>query len=158
LTGHPVDGAATPLFHEPGARRRAVVLGPILCAVALVLELVTGPVVHWVALPILAVVLAAFTYVMVVAARRHVSVELTATTLRQGTEVLPIVEIEAVLPPPDPSGEPQRWEVARSLGELADVPRRRTAIGLRLRGGGLVRAWAKDAEGLRACLEELVAG
>ncbi|WP_241386480.1 hypothetical protein [Rhodococcus sp. CH91] len=155
-SGGPGRAGDGPLFHEPGARLRSVALGPIFCAVALVVELLTGPVVHWLALPVLAVVLAAFSYVVVVAARRHVSVELTATTLRQGTEELPVSEIEAVLPPPDGGWEPQRWETARSLGELSDVPRRRTAVGLRLRGGIFVRAWAKDADELRARLEELV--
>ncbi|MEU5842485.1 hypothetical protein [Rhodococcus sp. NPDC047139] len=154
--GSDATGGAGPLFHEPGARWGAVALGPAFCMVALVVELVTGPVVHWLALPILAVVLAGFSYVTVVAARRHVSVELTPTTLRQGTEELPVAEIEAVLPPPDDGREPQRWETARSLGELSDVPRRRTAVGLRLKGGVFVRAWAKDADELRARLEELV--
>ncbi len=97
---------------------------------ALVVELLTGPVVHWVALPIIAIVLAGFSYVMVVAARRHVSVELTSTVLRQGTEELPVAEIEAVLPPPpDDRRDPERWETARSLGELADVPRGRKPVG-----------------------------
>ena len=50
----------------------------------------TGPVVHWFALPAIAVVLAVFAYIMVVAGRRHVSVELTETVLRQGTEELPV--------------------------------------------------------------------
>jgi hypothetical protein len=37
------------------------------------------------------------------------------------------------------------------------VPRRRTAIGLRLRDGSVVRAWARDGDGLRTELEQLVA-
>ncbi len=148
---------AGPLFHEPGARWRTVAIGPLVCVVALVVELLTGPVVHWVALPIIAIVLAGFSYVMVVAARRHVGVELTSTVLRQGTEELPVAEIEAVLPPPsDDRRDPERWETARSLGELADVPRGRKPVGLRLIGGTFVRAWAKDADELRAWLGELV--
>ncbi|WP_455901308.1 hypothetical protein [Rhodococcus gordoniae] len=156
MTGPSRPGAAGPLFHEPGARWRTVAIGPVFCVVALVVELLTGPVVHWAALPILAIVLAGFSYVMVVAARRHVSVELSATALRQGTEELPVAEIEAVLPPPADRGEPKRWETARSLGELSDVPRGRKAVGLRLTGGTFVRAWAKDADELRARLGELV--
>lgn len=144
------------VFHEPGARWRAVAYGPLICVVALVVELFTGPVVHWVALPVIAVVLAGFSCVTIAAARRHVSVELTARTLRQGTEELPVADIEAVLPPAgDGRDEPQRWESARVLGELGSVPRRRTAVGLRLRGGALVRAWAADADGLRAALTEV---
>ncbi|SMG47035.1 hypothetical protein SAMN02745947_03354 [Rhodococcus rhodochrous J3] len=157
-TPDPMGTDATgPLFHEPGARWRTVAIGPLFCAVALVVELFTGPVVHWAALPIIAIVLAGFSYVMVVAARRHVSVELTSTTLRQGTEELPVAEIEAVLsPPPEDRRDPERWETARSLGELADVPRGRKPVGLRLTGGTFVRAWAKDADELRARLGELV--
>ncbi|HET8992525.1 MULTISPECIES: hypothetical protein [unclassified Rhodococcus (in: high G+C Gram-positive bacteria)] len=150
-------GVSEPLFYEPGARWRTVAFGPVFCAVALIVELTTGPVVHWVALPVLAIVLAGFAYVMVTAARRHVSVELTRTALRQGTEELEVGEIEAVLPPAmDSWDEPQRWESARVLGELANVPRGRTAVGLRLRGGTFVRAWAKDADRLRVRLGELV--
>ncbi|WP_416061527.1 hypothetical protein [Rhodococcus indonesiensis] len=147
-----------PRFHEPGARWRTVAFGPVLCAVALVVELATGPVVHWVALPVIALVLSGFAYVMVVAARRHVSVELTAKTLRLGTEELPVEEIDAVLPAADPRAlDPERWETARPLGELSNVPRGRTAVGLRLRGGALVRAWARDDERLRSELEALLA-
>ncbi|TCN54128.1 hypothetical protein EV641_105153 [Rhodococcus sp. SMB37] len=150
-------GASEPLFHEPGARWRTVAFGPVFCAVALIVELMTGPVVHWVALPALAIVLAGFAYLMVTAARRHVSVDLTHTVLRQGTEELDVSDIEAVLPPAmDSWDEPQRWETARVLGELANTPRGRTAIGLRLRGGTFVRAWAKDADRLRELLGELV--
>lgn len=157
MTGpDPAGTTAAPLFHEPGGRWRTVALGPVVCAIALVVELFSGPVVHWVSLPIVAVVLAAFTYVMVVAARRHIAVELTPEILRQGTEELPVAEIEAVLPPSADSWEPERWESARVLGELSGVPRGRTAIGLRLRGGTFVRAWAKDAKTLRARLEEIV--
>ncbi|NGP07038.1 hypothetical protein G6038_16425 [Rhodococcus sp. 14C212] len=145
-------------FHEPGARWRTVALGPVLCVVVLVVELMTGPVVHWVSLPVIALVLSGFAYVTVVAARRHVSVELTATTLRLGTEELPLEEIDAVLPAADPRArDPERWETARTLGELSNVPRGRTAVGLRLRGGALVRAWARDHERLRSELETVLA-
>ena len=153
------DSASAPLFHEPGARWRAVAFGPLFCLVALLIEVATGPVVHWFALPVMAVVLAVFAYIMVVAGRRHVSVELTETVLRQGTEELPVADIEAVLPPADPAAADQaRWENARTLGELSGVPRKRTAVGLRLRGGTFVRAWAKDDAELRRCLDGLVSG
>ncbi|MFD3812726.1 hypothetical protein [Rhodococcus sp. NPDC058639] len=152
----PTGDIAVPLFHEPGGRWRTVAYGPVLCAVGLVVEIATGPVVHWIALPVIALLLAGFAYPMVIAARRHVSVELTPTVLRQGTEELPVDDIEAVLPPSADPWKPDRWESARTLGELSGVPRGRTAVGLRLRGGALVRAWAKDADGLRARLEELV--
>lgn len=148
-----------PLFHEPGARWRAVAFGPLFCLAALLIELATGPVVHWIALPVAAVLLAGFAYIMVVAGRRHVSVELTESVLRQGTEELPVADIEAVLAPADPEAlDPARWESARTLGELSGVPRKRTAIGLRLRGGTFVRAWARDDVALRGYLDDLVSG
>lgn len=144
------------LFGEEGARWQALLWGPLFCAVVLVIELLTGPVVHWFALALFALILVGFTYVQVSAARRHVSVAVTPQRLRQGTETLDISDIDEVLPPIDYSDgdyEPKKWETARVLGELHSVPRRRTAIGLRVKGGALVQAWAKDDDGLRAALE-----
>lgn len=106
-----MNESAEPRFHEPGGRWRTVAFGPVLCLVALVVELATGPVVHWVALPVIALVLSGFAYVMVVAARRHVSVELTAKTLRLGTEELPLEDIEAVLSAADPRAREDRKSV-----------------------------------------------
>ncbi|MEV0948041.1 hypothetical protein [Rhodococcus sp. NPDC049939] len=135
-----------------------VAFGPVFCLIALVIELLTGPVVHWFALPLFAALLSGFISVQVVAARRHASVELTSSSLRQGTEDLPIVEIVKIMPPADPEArEMQPWETARTLGELSAVPRRRSGIGLRLTSGALVQAWAKDDKGLRAQLEPLIA-
>lgn len=148
-----------PLFEEPGARWRTVAYGPVFCVVALVIELLTGPVVHWFALTLFAVILVGIVSTQVVAARRHVGVSLTPAVLRQGTEEVPVGEIAAVLPAADGyADEPQQWESARSLGELSGVPRRRTGIGLRLRDGSLVQAWARDDDGLRAALGEVVDG
>lgn len=147
-----------PLFHEEGGRWRAVAYGPAFCVIALVIELVTGPVVHWFALTLFAAILAGIVAVQVAAARRHVSVSLTASVLRQGAEEVPLDEIDEVLPEADPyADEPQPWESARSLGELSGVPRRRTAVGLRLRDGSLAQAWARDDEGLRDALTAAVA-
>jgi len=146
------------LFDEPGGRWRTVAYGPVFCVVALVIELLTGPVVHWFALTLFSVILAGIVYAQVAAARRHVSVSLTGAILRQGAEEVPVADIVAVLPPADLyADEPQRWESARSLGELSGVPRRRKGIGLRLRNGSLVQAWARDDDGLRAALTEAVA-
>ncbi|WP_430333903.1 hypothetical protein [Rhodococcus sp. ACT016] len=161
MSGTDAGSPAEPgvLFDELGGRWRTVAYGPVFCVVALVIELLTGPVVHWFALTLFAAILAGIVSVQVAAARRHVSVSLTDTTLRQGSEELPLTDIEAVLPEADPyADEPQRWESARSLGELSGVPRRRTGIGLRLRDGSLVQAWARDDDGLREALTEAVDG
>ncbi|MCX4098774.1 hypothetical protein [Nocardia sp. alder85J] len=138
-------------FAEPGARWRSVAYGPVLCLVVAILELVLSSRVHWFGLVFCAALLAGFVALQVVAGRRHISVELTDTTLREGTEVLPLERIAAVLPERDPdSWDDEEWESARALGELSGVPRRRKSIGLRLQDGGLVQAWARDHRRLRA--------
>ncbi|WP_245567395.1 hypothetical protein [Nocardia vinacea] len=152
------DGA-TILFAEPGARWRSVVYGPLLCLIVLILELVSADQVHWFALIFCAALIAGFVVLQVIAGQRHVSVELTPDTLREGTETLPLAAIAAVLPERDEdSWDDEDWESARSLGELSGVPRRRKGIGLRLVGGELVQAWAKDHRGLRAALTEALGG
>lgn len=154
-----VDVDSNVLFYEPGSRMWAVAFGPIFCVIALIIELFTGPVVHWFGLAMFAVILTGLVYVQVVAARRHASVLLTPTSLRQGTEEVPLAEIAEIFPESDDAAyedELEPWETARALGELSGVPRRRHGIGLRLTTGGLVRAWAKDDHALRAELNELV--
>lgn len=161
----------TSLFYEPGACWWTVSYGPVACALILVIEMATGTTPHWFALTFCATLIAAFSSVQVLAARAHVSVQLTASALRQGAETIPLSAIAAVLPEHgegtldvaalqgvswDDAGSwpDEEWTSARALGELTGVPRRRTGIGLRLREGGLVRAWAKDHRGLRAALTE----
>lgn len=153
------DDRSDVLYYEPGSRKSAVAFGPAFCLVALVIELFTGPVVHWFGLTMFAVILTGLVYVQVIAARRHASVELTTTILRQGTEEVPISEIAEMFPESDDAAyeeDMQPWETARALGELSGVPRRRHGIGLRLTTGGLVRAWAKDDDALREALNQAV--
>ncbi|MEU8896645.1 hypothetical protein [Nocardia sp. NPDC048505] len=147
-----VESAERVLFAEPGARWRTVAYGPALCVVILLLELVTGSPVHWFALLFCAGLIALFVALQVVAGRRHVSVELTGATLRSGAETLARADIAEVLPPRADARIEEDWESARALGELSGVPRRRTGIGLRLRDGSVVQAWARDHRGLRAAL------
>lgn len=150
---------ATILFAEPGARWRSVAYGPLLCLIILILEVLTSAYVHWFALIFCAVLIAGFVVLQVIAGQRHVSVELTDTALREGTETLPLALIDAVLPERDEeSWDDEDWESARSLGELSGVPRRRKGIGLRLVDGDLVQAWAKDHRGLRAALTTVLGG
>lgn len=148
-----MNDSGTVLFAEPGGRWRAVAYGPALCLLILILELATGSTPHWFALVFCSVLIAGFVALQVVAARRHVSVELTSETLRNGTETLPLDAIDAVLGESDePSWDDEPWESARALGELSGVPRRRTGIGLRRTDGDVVQAWARDHRGLRAAL------
>jgi len=116
------------------------------------------------------VMMCGFLTVQVRAARIHTSVELTADTLRQGTETLPIGEILAIYPEAEhtvkssglpkkwaKSGEAlQKWQESRSLGELNGVPKGRTGIGLKLANDRTAQAWARDHEALRAELTRLV--
>lgn len=140
------------LFSEPGARWRTVAYGPLLCLLVLILELALrrGPV-HWFGLAFCAILLAGFVTLQVVAGKRHVSVELTDSVLREGTETLPLESIARVFPELDEeSWDDEPWESARALGELTGVPRRRRGIGLKLRDGAMVQAWARDHQQLRA--------
>ncbi|WP_228823671.1 hypothetical protein [Nocardia blacklockiae] len=143
--------APTVLFAEPGARWRTVAYGPLLCGIILLLEIVLRSQVHWFGLVFCAALLAGFVWLQVVAGRRHVSVELTDSTLREGTETLPLRRIAEVLPEIDEeSWDEEDWQSARALGELTGVPRRRKGIGLKLDDGSLVQAWARDPRRLRA--------
>ena len=124
------------------------------------------------AVPLMFLVLVTgFLALQVKAARIHTSVELTADSLREGTELIDINEIVTVYPEPEepvrskgpisswrvkPAEPPEPWQRARALGELSGVPRGRTGVGLKLTGGRLVQAWARDADALRAALTRLV--
>lgn len=141
------------LFSEPGARWRAVAYGPLLCAVILLVEWLTGSTLHWFALGFCAVAIGGFTVVQVMAGRTHGGVELTDSTLHQGVESLSLDDVAAVLPVGDDDaaqGSP--------LGALSGVPRRRRGIGLRLVDGRIVQAWAIDHTGLRTALSSALAG
>lgn len=82
------------------------------------------------------VLLSGVLFVQVKAARIHTSVELTADSLREGTEVLPLSGDR-----PGSSGNPDRAEIRQGAACLAGgptprrtegVPKGRTAIGLKL--------------------------
>ncbi|MFE3544054.1 hypothetical protein ACFXK0_13915 [Nocardia sp. NPDC059177] len=141
------------LFSEPGAHWRAVAYGPALCAAIVLIEWLTGSIVHGFALGFCAVAIGGFTVLQVIAGRAHAKVELTADTLVQGTQTLPVADIAEVLPADDDDAAD-----ARALGELSGVPRRRRGVGLRLADGGYVQAWAIDHAGLRAALALALAG
>ncbi|MEU0545044.1 hypothetical protein ABZ319_34745 [Nocardia sp. NPDC005978] len=151
------EKAPAVLFSEPGARYRTIAYGPVLCGIILILEIVRGGPLHWFGLVFCSLLLAGFVWLQVIAGRRHISVELTTETLREGTESLAVSDIAAVLPEIDEdSWDDEDWESARALGELTGVPRRRKGIGLKLKSGQLVQAWARDHRVLRAELTALV--
>lgn len=141
------------LFYEPGGSRWVVLIGPVLVLAVLVMEVLGPGQVHWPVLIIFLVVLLGFSLVQVTAARRHVSVELTETTLRQGAVTTPLADIEKIYPPNN-SPTPEDWESASALGELHGVPRRRKGVGVRLTSGRLAQAWARDVDRFRSELTQ----
>lgn len=167
---------AAPLYAEPGASWYWLLAGPAAGLAMTVVQIRAGlgfqPFV-----PILfLVVVSGMLAVQVYAGRVHTSVELTDTSLREGTEVLALDDIVEVYPEPEntvkaagfvekwqgrtlgvnATGPLEKWQTARALGELSGVPRGRTPIGLRLSGGRLVQAWARHPDALRAELSRLV--
>lgn len=179
------DAAADqePLFAESGASWWWLLGGPLSAVMMLWIQRGAdapfSPAVPGFFLILLTFVLA----VQVRAARLHTSVELTPDSLREGTETILVSEIERVYPPAkvkananrfsvnplslwrprmieDPQAgtdsQVEKWQTARSLGELSGVPKGRTAIGLKLTNGRTAQAWARDHEGLRAKLTELL--
>lgn len=162
--------AGVPLYAEPGASWYWLLAGPAAGLAMAFVQIRVGlgfqPFV-----PILfLVVVSGMLAVQIHAGRVHTSVELTDTSLREGTEVLAVDDIVEVYPEPENSvkaagfmekwqgrtlgvnatGPLERWQTARALGELSGVPRGRTPIGLRLRGDRLVQAWARHPDALRA--------
>ncbi len=148
----PVDEGEL-LFYEPGGSWWVVAIGPVLIGAVLAMEIAGPGQVHWPVLIIFAVILIGFSLVQVYAARTHVSVRLTETTLRQGTRTIPLSDITKILPANN-GPEPQTCESARALGELPAVPRRRKGIGVELADGALAQAWARDVERFRTELSE----
>ena len=149
------------LFRENGASWRWLLLGPI-AALAMVFIQHRAGIGFQPAVPLFfLVLLSGVLYVQVKAARLHTSIELTADSLREGTEVLPLSEIVLVYPEtpnaPKSGKDPYPWQEARSIGELNGVPKGRNGIGLKLIGGRTAQAWARDDDALRAVLTRLVA-
>ena len=147
-----LDAAAG--FAEPGARWRSVAWGPAFALLGVVVEVTTGAAVHGWAWLGAGLLLGGLTALQVRAARAHTSVAAGPTTLRQGQTELALAEVAHVHGPSartalDDPWEP--WETAPALGGPT-VPRKRTGVGLALRDGRTVQAWARDDEGLRAAL------
>jgi hypothetical protein len=136
------------LFAEYGSSWWPVLWGPLFAVVGIVLEALTGPV-HWPAWLLVAGGLGGGALVWVSARRRVYLVRLTTGTLTQGREPLPVDEITGVTDVGAPTG-------VRILGGGWTVPRRTTAIPLRLADGSVVLAWARDDDALREALRRLV--
>lgn len=167
----PQAPAQEPLFFESGASWRWLLAGPAAALAMLFVQWRAGlgfPL----QVPLLFLVLVSgMLGLQVKAARIHTSVELTAQTLREGTEIVEVKDIVEVFPEPEipvrtrtaisswrvkPAEPQEEWQRARALGELSGVPRGRTGVGLKLAGGRLTQAWARDHEKFRETLTRLV--
>ena len=143
------------LFYEPGASWWWVASGPAAAIAMVLIQMSTGLGFQWVVPTIFFVLVSGFVAIQVKAARIHTSVELTPTTLRQGTERTHIDDIVRIYPAPE-GNEEQKWMSARALGELTGVPKGRTGIGVRLSNDRTAQAWARKHQQLRAQLVHLV--
>jgi hypothetical protein len=143
------------LFFEEGASWAWVLAGPASALAMLGIQISSGYGLHPLIPTIFLVLVSGFIAIQVKAARIHTSVELTPTTLREGTEKIPVDDIERIYP--EPKGpEVPKWMSSRALGELTGVPKGRTGIGLRLTNDRTAQAWARKHRELRAALSQLV--
>jgi hypothetical protein len=150
--------AGTPpnvLFYEQGASWLWTLTGPASAIAMLLIQMSAGYGIQLLIPTIFFVLVTGFIALQVKAARIHTSVELTPTTLREGTELIKVDDIVQIYPAPTGSEAP-KWQSARALGELTGVPKGRTGIGLKLTNDRVAQAWARKHEQLRAVLINLV--
>jgi hypothetical protein len=146
---------ANVLFYEQGASWLWVLAGPAAAISMLLIQLSAGYGIQLLVPSVFLVLVSGFIGLQVKAARIHTSVELTPTTLREGTETTPIDDIVRVYPEPE-GNEELAWMSARALGELTGVPKGRTGIGIKLTRGRTAQAWARKHQQLRSALVHLV--
>jgi len=159
VTADPHGSAAPVLFAEPGGRWATLLGIPVFVVVGLAYDAWWGSGLRWFVWVLAGLVLAVIGAWIVHAAREHTSVELTGDQLRQGTESVPVAEIVKVFGPAPKAkraDDLERWQRGRALGEISRVPRGRRPVGLQLRRGSVVQAWARDDAALRAALTDLV--
>jgi len=160
MSDTPISDAEEVLFFENGASWHWLWLGVVGASVMVFIQYAAGLGFQAVVPLFFLVMMCGFLTIQVRAARIHTCVELTADTLRQGTETLPINQILAVYPEAEhtvKSGGPlEKWQESRTLGELNGVPKGRTGIGLKLANDRTAQAWARNHEALRSALTTLV--
>ena len=143
------------LFYEQGASWLWVLTGPASAVAMLLIQMSAGLGIQWLVPTVFFLLVTGFVAIQVKAARIHTSVELTLTTLREGTEKIQIDDIVRIYPEPTGSEAP-KWQTARPLGELTGVPKGRTGIGLKMTNDRTAQAWARKHQQLRAALIHLV--
>jgi hypothetical protein len=134
-------------YAEPGSSFWPVLWAPGFALLGLGVEALSGSV-HWLGWTLAALVLAGVWALWVAARRRLRSVCLTDDTLRLGEDELPVASIAAV--------EEDEAEAAKVLGGGWTTPKGTGAVPLRLHDGGVVLAWARRPDELRAALSSLL--
>jgi hypothetical protein len=149
-----------PLFYEQGASWYWLLAGPISGITMLVIQLKGGGGIQLFVPTVFFVLVTGFLWLQVHAARIHTTVVLTAESLRQGTEVIPVRTIVTVYPEAEhtaKSGELlEKWQTSRALGELSGIPRGRKGVGIGLTGARTAQAWARKHRQLREALTRVV--
>jgi hypothetical protein len=143
-------GAEPVLFDEIGTGYGVLAFGPLLAAVGIALESTAPGGATWTLWLLVGALVFVYTLVLVRSRRRFLHVRLTPRTLALGTHTQPMSQVTSLRP-----ADEDHYGL-RVLGDGPVVPRRRTAVVLRLSDGVRVVAWARDAEGLRAALTELL--
>lgn len=171
-----MNESSEPLFFERGASWYWMLAAPAAALTMVFVQYRAGLGFRAFVPMLFLVMVGGFLALQIKAARTHTSVELTAETLREGTEILPVDDIVAVFPDPDytvktaglmdkwqgralgvsSTGPLEKWQTARTLGEINGVPRGRKPVGIKLAGGAYAQAWARDHDGLRAALTRIV--
>jgi hypothetical protein len=144
------DGDEPVLYAESGSRPWVLLFGPLLAAAGIGLESFApggASVPLWLGVGLLVFL---YTLVLVRSRRRFLRVELTPSTLVQGSTHLPTSQVSALRP------ADEEHHGIRVLGDGPVVPRRHGAVVLRLTDGTRAVAWARDADGLRRALEDLL--
>jgi hypothetical protein len=111
MTEPHAEGAV--LFAESGASWWWLLAGPSSALAMLGVQLWSGAGIQWVVPVAFLVLVTSFVSLQIKAARIHTSVELTAETLRQGTETTLVEEIVAVYP--EPRGGQRSYSADRRL-------------------------------------------
>ena len=149
-----------PLFYEQGASWYWLLAGPISGVTMLLIQLKGGGGIQLFVPTVFLVLVTGFLWLQVHAARIHTSVVLTAESLQQGTEVIPVRTIVTVYPEAErtvKSGELlEKWQTSRALGELSGIPRGRKGVGIKLTGDRTAQAWARKHRQLREALTRVV--
>ena len=149
-----------PLFYEQGASWYWLLAGPVSGVTMLLIQLKGGGGIQLFLPTVFLVLVTGFLWLQVHAARIHTSVVLTAESLQQGTEVIPVRTIVTVYPEAErtvKSGELlEKWQTSRALGELSGIPRGRKGVGLGLSGDRTAQAWARKHRQLREALTRVV--